>query len=198
MRVFFSSDDYRRYTEILARLARRHDLKVWAYCLMPNHVHLLVVPSSQNGLARPIGEAHRRYAVEINQREGWTGHLWQERFRSFPMDEAHLLAAVRYVLLNPVRAGLVQRPQDWAHSSARAHLHGIPDLLVDSSPLARRIDDWRSFLEAQHPEDDFQRLRQHGSTGRPLGSTGFILRLELLLGRRLRRLPPGPPPRQLK
>ena len=196
MCVFFCPDDYRRYKQLLAAMARRYELRVWTYCLMPNHVHLVVVPSTETRLARPIGEAHRRYAQAINRRQGWTGHLWQERFASFPMDEAHLLATVRYVLLNPVRAGLVEHPAEWPHSSTRAHLCGEPDLLVDTGPMARRVDDWGSYLTTQLAAEDLRSVRQHTSTGRPLGSSGFVERLERLLGRRLRRRPPGPAPRQ--
>jgi len=195
MRVFFSDADYRRYRQILTAMARRYELAVWAYCFMPNHVHLIAVPSTKAGLARPIGEAHRRYALEINRRQGWTGHLWQERFASFPMDEAHLLAAVRYVLLNPVRAGLVPDATDWAHSSARAHLSGKPDSLVDRRPMSQRIEDWSGFLSTRLLDKDTQSLRQHSSTGRPLGSDAFVRRLENVLKRRLRKRPPGPAPR---
>ena len=80
---------------------------------MPNHVHLIAVPATQEGLPRAIGEAHRRYTRHVNFREGWRGHLWQERFASFPMDENHLLAAVRYVEMNPVAAGLVDVPEEY-------------------------------------------------------------------------------------
>ena len=91
---------------------------------MPNHVHLIAVPESEDGLRRGIGEAHRRYSRMINFREGWKGHLWQGRFSSFPMDEGYLLAATRYIEMNPVRAHLADTPEGWPWSSARAHLAG--------------------------------------------------------------------------
>ncbi len=192
MRVFFHDGDYRAYLDTLAGRARRHSLKVWAYCLMPNHVHLLAVPSSPVGLARPIGEAHRRYAVGINRRQGWTGHLWQERLASFPMDEAHLLAATRYVLMNPVRAGLVRQAIDWPHSSARAHLLGRPDPLVDRVGLGVGSEILEPLLQLDAPDAETESLRRHSSTGRPLGSESFVSELEGCLGRRLRRRLPGP------
>lgn len=117
--VFFSHDDYRTYRTLLAGACRVARTQVWAYCFMPNHVHLILVPSHVDGLRQALGEAHRRYTRRINLREGWRGHLWQERFHSFPMDDAHLVAAARYVELNPVCAGLVQRAADWPWSSAR-------------------------------------------------------------------------------
>ena len=186
MRVFFSQDDYRSYIGLLALQASRHALEIWAYCLMPNHVHLIVVPSTEEGLARPLGEAHRRYAALVNRREGWTGHLWQERFSSFPMDEPHLLTAIRYVLLNPVRAGMVEAATDWSYSSARAHVLGKPDQLVNTRAAADRVSDWRRYLGLEVPSKEAEVLRRHGRSGRPLGSDGFIERLERLTGRRLR------------
>ncbi len=185
MQVFFSEDDYRSYILILERLARRHALHVWAYCLMPNHVHLIVVPSTKDGLAKPLGQTHHRYALEINRRHLWTGHLWQERFASFPMDEPHLLAAIRYVLLNPVRAGLAPSATAWPHSSARAHALGKADPLVDRNPATERIEDWDLYLKESSNEET-EAFRRHSRIGRPLGSESFIDRLEKLTGRRLR------------
>jgi putative transposase len=187
MEVFFSDADYRSYLGLLARKARQHSLDVWTYCLMPNHVHLIVVPASEVGLARPLGEAHHRYALHVNRQHEWTGHLWQERFASFPMDEPHLMSAVRYVLMNPVRAGLVQTPTDWPHSSARAHILGESDPLVNRVPCAERINDWELYFEAEATASaKAEALRRHGRTGRPLGSDRFVDRLEALSGRSLR------------
>ena len=92
--------------ELLAEWCKRCSVQVWSYCLMPNHVHLIAVPESEDGLRRGIGEAHRRYSRRINFREGWRGHLWQGRFASYPMDVKYLMMAVRYIELNPVRAKL--------------------------------------------------------------------------------------------
>ncbi len=197
MRVFFSDGDYHAYARLLARRARRHALDVWTYCLMPNHVHLIVVPSSEDGLARPLGEAHQRYALQVNRRHRWTGHLWQERFASFPMDEPHLMAAIRYVLLNPVRAGLARTATDWPHSSARAHVLGEPDILVNREPGAKRIADWNLYLGQDHPADEAtEALRRHGRIGRPLGSESFVDQLERSTGRCLRPRKVGRKPKR--
>jgi len=107
---------------------------VWAYCLMPNHVHLVLVPSDPDGLRAALSEAHRRYTRLINERKGWTGYLWQGRFASVAMDESHLMACVRYVEQNPVRAKLVTRARDWPWSSAGAHLAARDDGLVRVKP----------------------------------------------------------------
>ena len=114
----------------MAEWCRRCGVAVWAYCLMPNHVHLIAVPSSGVGLRSAIGVPHRRYSRRVNFREGWRGHLWQGRFASCPMNESYLLAAARYVELNPVRAGLVKSPGVYPWSSAAAHLTGRDDELV--------------------------------------------------------------------
>ena len=106
MKTFFCDEDYLEYLRLLAHWCSRHGNRIWAYCLMPNHVHLIVVPRTADGLRRGIGEAHRRYSRRINFRQGWRGHLWQARFASFVMDEPHLIAAARYVERNPVRARL--------------------------------------------------------------------------------------------
>src|SRR5437870_11094383 len=108
-RTFFDDGDYALYRDLLGASCRAADVEVWAYCLMPNHVHLILVPSDPDGLRAALGETHRRYTRHVNLREGWRGYLWQGRFASFPMDEAHLLAGARYVELNPVRARLVRR-----------------------------------------------------------------------------------------
>ena len=192
---FFSDDDYRAYMALMAEWCGRLDTEVWAYCLMPNHVHLIVVPEAADGLRRAIGEAHRRYTRLVNVREDWRGHLWQGRFASFPMDEAHLLAATRYVELNPVRAGLVEKPQDWAWSSARAHLRGHDDDLVKVAPLLDRVGDWRAFLDGGLADHEGDAIRRHEHTGRPMGSERFVAELEATLDRVLHRRTPGRRPR---
>jgi putative transposase len=159
---------------------------------MPNHAHLIAVPGTCDGLRRAIGEAHRRYTLKVNLREGWQGYLWQGRFRSFVMDERYTLAAARYVELNPVRAGLVARAEDYPWSSARGHLLGRDDGLVKVAPLLKRVDDWRAFLSAGTRRELAGELRKHETTGRPLGSEEFVERLEDELDRPLRPRKPGP------
>ncbi len=186
LETFFGEADYRAYMALLAEYCGKAGVAVWAYCLMPNHVHLILVPKDEDGLRRALGEAHRRYTRRVNLREGWRGHLWQERFHSFAMDEPHLLAAARYVELNPVRAKLARRPADWRWSSARAHLSGRDDALVEVAPLLERVGDWRAFLAGGLADDALQAIRRHARTGRPLGGAAFVERLEARLGRPLR------------
>lgn len=122
----------------------------------------------------------------INRRQGWVGHLWQGRFASCALDPEHLLAAARYVELNPVRARLVDRPEDWPWSSARAHLASRDDELVTAAPLSEAVGDWSTFLGSPLPAGDLEALRRHERTGRPSGSAPFVAELEHRLGRRLR------------
>lgn len=119
---------------------------MWAYCFMPNHVHLILTPRDEAGIGLAVGEAHRRYTNFVNARGRWTGHLFQSRFASVVMDEGHLIAAARYVPMNPVRARLVARAEDWPWSSARAHLAKADDGLVTVRPLLSRIGDVADFL----------------------------------------------------
>ena len=190
--TFFSDDDYRAYMGLMAEWCGRCGVAIWAYCLMPNHVHLIAVPKTEDALTHAIGEAHRRYTRRINFREDWRGHLWQGRFASFPMDEPYLLAATRYVELNPVRARLTRKPEAWRWSSARAHLAGADDGLVKTGPLSKLVDDWREFLKEGLSEDGAEAIRRGERTGRPLGAERFIIRLEKKLDRKLKKEKPGP------
>lgn len=192
MQTFFGDDDYRAYISLLAEWCRKCSVDIWAYCLMPNHVHLIAVPESEDSLRRGIGEAHRRYSRMINFRNNWRGHLWQGRFASFPMDETYLLAAARYVELNPVAAGLVEDAASWPWSSAQAHLASKDDELVTVAPLLEMAGDWRLFLARSANEEQIDEIRKHERTGRPLGAEGFVDRLETSLDRPLKRGKPGP------
>jgi len=190
--TFLCDEDYRSYLELMGQWCGAHQVEIWAYCLMPDHVHLIAVPQSADGLRRAIGEAHRRYTRMVNFREGWRGHLWQGRFSSFVLDERYVLTAARYVELNPVRAGLISAPSRYPWSSALAHVRGRDDTLVRVKPLLQLVPDWRRFLTRVIREEDLKLLRAHEHTGRPLGDEAFLASLEQNLGRILRRQKPGP------
>ncbi len=195
--TFFEDDDYGLYRELIAASCRAAGVSVWAYCLMPNHVHLILTPGDRDGLRAALGEAHRRYSRHVNFREGWRGYLWQGRFASVAMDEPHLMACARYVEMNPVRAGLAAAAGDWPWSSARAHLTGRSDALVDVHPLLERAPDWQGLLDSALPQADYEAIRGGERTGRPLGTAEFIQRLEGQLGRTLAPQRPGRKPKQL-
>ncbi len=191
--VFFSEQDYRAYAELLAKGCAKAGTEIWAYCLMPNHVHLILVPSHADGLRAALAEAHRRHSLELNRREAWCGHLWQSRFASFPMDQGHLLACARYVELNPVRARLAATPWAWPWSSAKAHLAGKDDGLVRVAPLLERVADWRSFLAAGLSATEGDAIRSHERSGHPQGDDRFFARLKTILGRDVKPRHPGRP-----
>jgi len=194
-KIFFEDGDYALYRDLLAERCRKAGVAVWAYCLMPNHVHLILVPTTANGLALALGETHRRYTGFVNARLRVTGHLFQGRFGSVAMDEPHLLAAMRYVALNPVRARLVRRARDWPWSSVRAHLKGRDDGLVTVAPLLDRIAGRFADLIATGPTpEELAALRAAETIGRPLGAPRFLDRLEAKLGRTLRPGKRGRPP----
>lgn len=185
--TFFHETDYATYLDLMHRWCTHYGVQVWAYCLMPNHVHLITVPEGEKSLASAMAQVHKRYSWIVNEREGWRGHLWQERFASFVMDETHLLMCARYVEMNPVRAGLVEKPQDWPWSSARAHISGQGGRLVIVRPLLEIVDSsWSEFLHDGEKKDALELLRAHEGTGRPLGSPDFLDSVEQQLGRELR------------
>ena len=189
--VFFKNGDRQSYLHILSEQSKRYGVAIWAYCLMDNHVHFIAVPEEIDSLARTFGEAHRRYTWNINQREGWTGYLWQGRFASFPLDESYLIATIRYVERNPVEAGLVTRAEDYRWSSAAAHVTKTRDPILGTHYVTQQIRDWRAFLEKREnsigPE-----IERHARTDRPLGDQEFLQRLEGLTSRTLFKQKPGP------
>jgi len=192
--IFFEDGDQEIYRDLLAEQSLKAGVEVWAYCLMPNHVHLILVPAAPEALGRAVGEAHRRYTNYINARGRWTGHLFQSRFASVPLDPTHLMRAVRYVSLNPVRARLVARAEDWKWSSVRAHLAGENDSLVTVGPILGRVTGFREDLLQPKPGEDFGDLRRAEGTGRPLGTADFVSGLEKVLGRKIERRAPGRKP----
>ena len=193
--VFLDGDDRERYLAWLAGYAQRYGLAVWAYCLMSNHVHLIAVPSRPDSLARTLAATHMRHSQAVNRERGTSGHLWQGRYYSCPLDDPHLVRAACYIERNPVRAGLVTRATEWLWSSARAHALGEADRLVSGSswPSADLAGHWADMLGEDEDPSVTEEIRHHTSTGRPLGDEAFVARLEAMAGRVLRALAPGRP-----
>jgi putative transposase len=191
-RVFFREEDYQVYLALLRQQCQRWGLQIWAYCLMTNHVHLIAYPEAAESLTRAVAETHRRYTRHVNFREGWRGYLWQGRFASFPLDEPHLLAALRYVEHNPVAAGLVQHAEDYPWSSAQAHVTRMSDAMLSPHPLQATIPDWSAFLATATQETENAAFERHSRTGRPFGDDAFVTTMEHKTGRALRRHKPGP------
>lgn len=193
-RVFFGDGDYRYYLKLITAAAEVAGVELWSYCLMPNHVHFVVVPSSPDGLRAVFADAHRRYTSFINARREQTGHLWQGRFASVVMDERHLLAALRYVALNPVRAGLVERATDWPWSSARAQAAGRDDGVVCVGPTLSRTGDFKTFLDEVEDGAAVAALRQSRAGGWPVGDPEWLAALESRVGHAVGKRRPGPKP----
>jgi len=196
-KVFFRDDDRLLYLRLLRKYGDEAGLSYWAYCLMENHVHLVAVPRSEESLAKGLGAAHWKYTLTINIREDWRGHLWQGRFFSCPLDGPYLVAAMRYVEGNPVRAGLVSRAEEYPWSSARAHVFKEEDGLIVGCAVQDEIKNWADFLATIAPESDANVLRRNTLTGRPAGDPHFLERLEKATGRVLKEMRRGPKPRSV-
>lgn len=190
--VFFEKGDYEAYIDFLAEECADKGVSIWSYCLMANQIQLIAVPRKENSLGRALGEAHRRYTRRINERNEWRGHLFQDRFFSYPMDENHLLNAARYVEMTPVMAGIAPTPESYLWSSARAHVKGREDkLLTPEKPLLHFVPDWSGFLKEWPEEQDPKAIDRHLQTGRPRGSDYFLDSVESMVGRKVRPQKPG-------
>lgn len=195
--VFFEDGDYALYLDLLAEAAARSQVAIWGYCLMPNHVHIIAVPADEDGLRRTFRYVHRHYTGYINARMRVTGHLWQGRFSSVAMDEPHLVSALRYVALNPVRARLVERAEDWRWSSTAAHIAGEDSDFVTVAPALERVGDFAAFLGEPFDEAlTYAALRKAESVGRPVGSKEWLADMEARSGLTLAPRKRGPAPKE--
>ena len=195
-RVFFLDSDRRLYLGLLQEHARHHGVSVQAYCLMANHLHVIATPHDSNGLHHTFERVEGDYARAVHIRLNRRGHLWQGRFRSAPMDDDHFWAAMVYVEQNPVRAGLVTAAEQWRWSSARAHVQGRPDPLLDLTEWRFKYtqDQWRECLTLGLKDASLlERIRQSTCIGRPAASDIFLSELEHKLGRTLAAKKPGRP-----
>ena len=197
-RTFFEEGDYALYLDLLAEAAGRYGVEIWSYCLMPNHVHIVAVPRDGDGLSQTFRYVHRHYTGYVNARMRVTGHLWQGRFASVAMDEQHLFAALRYVALNPVRARLVARAEDWRWSSVRAHYAGQGDHVVRVTPALERVGDFRVFLGEDFDEAfTYAALRKAETIGRPVGSAEWLEDMAAMTGLSLVPGKRGPKPKAI-
>ncbi|HWQ68878.1 MAG TPA: transposase [Patescibacteria group bacterium] len=195
--IFSNDIDRRAYLDTMAEQLSRFGVEALAWCLMTNHTHLIAVPKDSAMLARAIGEAHRRYTRMKNFADGVRGYLFQGRFGSCVLDEQHLLAAARYVELNPVHAGLVKKAEEYPWSSARFHLgFTTTDALVKDSTLRGLVDNWPGYLDHDDEEAQHKLLRAIRS-GRPAGSEQFVTLIEQLTRRDLRLRKVGRPAKRV-
>ncbi len=193
-KTFFRAEDYRLYLDLLGEYSRHFGVSILAYCLMPNHVHLIAIPHDTKALGRLFQRVHSDYARAVHLRLRRTGHLWQARYHSVPLDEEHFWASMVYVEQNPLRAGLVGDPAQWRWSSATAHLSGVKCPFLDLVVWREQHtpESWKRCLDlGLHDAALFERIREGTLTGRPIGSEDFLKRLELEFAVEARRKLPG-------
>ena len=201
--VFFTDADREVYLELLGRQCETFGLTVDGYCLMTNHVHLIATPRDEDSLAKAVGRTNLYYTRYINRLHGRSGHLWQDRFFSCPLDDAYFWTAMIYVERNPVRAKLVRKPWRWPWSSATAHVTGVDPTATRETPGLLDLaawakpqppdGDWRESICRPQDEQTLIRFRTWSNRGCPLGSDSFLSKLETLLNRRLRPAKRGRP-----
>lgn len=199
-KIFRNDEDRSQYLFWIDEYSRKFHLSVWAYCLMDNHVHFIVQPRKEESLAKVFSVAHMRYSQYFNKERKASGHLWQGRFYSCLLDEPYLMAAMRYVERNPVRAKMVKRPWEWEWSSAAVHIggtDGMVHVVEIKKSLGVSIGSWRDYIDSDENAPDVEAIRRHTMTGRPLGRDGFIGTLSRKLGRVISVLPRGRPRKDL-
>lgn len=198
-KVFLDDNDKKRYLSWIQEYTHKFGLSVLAFCLMPNHVHFIVIPNKEESLAKTFNVAHMRYSQYFNKKIQAKGHLWQGRFYSCVLDEPHLILAAKYIERNPVRANIVKKPWQWKWSSASAHINkeksliNLNDLfkIVEMSP-----ETWRQYIDSKEEEMVLNEIRMRTRTGRPWGEVGFIEGLERKFSKRLLALPRGRPKKE--
>ena len=193
--VFFTDGDRKVYLRWLQEYAGKHAIDVLAYCLMTNHVHLVVVPTTRHGLHRALRTLHMRYAQRINRMRDWKGHLWQGRYFASALDETYCWSAIRYVECNPVRAGMIGKAESYPWSSAAAHCSFRSDPVLTTEVSWRRrceaVGNWSAWLAGGDDQASLDTLRRHANRGLPCGSPAFVEMLEKTTGRKLQRRPQG-------
>ena len=194
-KVFRDVKDFEKYLSLLSRYSEEKSVSILAYCLMPNHVHLLVRPSEDGGLPKMMQGVALCYTQYLNRKKGRSGRLWECRYHSTLIDgDKYLWAVSKYVENNPVRAGIVKRPEDYVYSSATAHLFGKQDALLQE-PLFERgeLNEYRKFMKAEESKQVLEEIRKQTRVGRPLGDARFLENLSERLGCSLSFRPMGRP-----
>lgn len=198
--VFFSDSDRKQYLEWLKEYCKEQKVEILAYCLMTNHIHLIAVPTTQDGLQKVLKPLHMRYAQKINRERGWKGHFWQGRYFSSPLDGEYLLFTTRYIERNPIRVKKVRKAENYKWSSARGHCGTAQDdILTTKMKWLNKyegIDNWSQWLSIKEEKEKTDLIRRNTEKGIPTGSGRFIRRLEKLAGRVLEYRPIGRPRKQ--
>jgi putative transposase len=195
-KIFRHDEDYEIYLNYLRHYAKIFGLRIIGFCLMPNHVHMIVIPQFEYSIAKAVGISHMKFSQHMNKKYNRSGHLWGGRYFSCPVDEKHLVASMRYIELNPVNASIVTKPWAYRWSSAAAHIgrkdiFKLPDIQYWYSIYSP--DDWYQFLGESIDPAIIRAIKKHLKTGKPLGSDSFIRMIERETGRRMKRAKRGRP-----
>lgn len=200
--IFFSINDRHKYLESLRKYSAKEGLNILAYCLMTNHIHIIAIPKEETSLQRTLKPLHTQYAVRINRRYKWTGHFWQGRYFSSPLDDGYMWAAIRYVERNPVRAKMVKRAEEYPWSSAAANCGLLQDkVLTQDSKWKKQLNsfgDWYDWLRKGDDNIELEILRRNIDKCLPCGEESFIKKLEKISGRLLHFRPQGRPRKETK
>lgn len=200
--IFLDAQDAQALIASLAAAASRFGVQVHAYVLMPNHVHLVATPSDVTGLASTLQALGRDYVRAFNRRHGRTGTLWEGRFRSSLIEPGPwVLRLLRYVELNPVRAGLVDQAMDYEWSSHRAlasgaaltMTHAAPEYWALGNTPFEREERWRNWCNSAMADEELVIIRRNAHGGWPIGTNEFVARLEATHGQRQHRARAGRP-----
>lgn len=197
--VFEDENDFKQYLFWLKEYSTKYYLRIWAYCLMINHVHFVCIPDRADSLSKTFNTLHMRYSQYFNAKKKVKGHLWQGWFFSCMLDEKHLYSAIRYIENNPVRANIVNSPEKYRWSSTAGHIRKSNDLVLSGDCyLESKVKDWLAYLKQQEDKQFIQDIKKSTITGRPCGDDLFIQSIENVIGRRLKALPHGRPRKKKK
>ena len=196
--IFTAKEDLQTYCKILKEQCANAGVMVLAYCLMPNQIHLLLMPKDESALSAAIGETHRQYTNYRNEQQGDKGTFFQNRFYSYPMDESCMLKAASFIERLPVMAMIAPKAENYLWSSAAAHIKGRPDRIMDHKPLLHIIPEWDSFIALDIPKAEMDAIQSHLKTGRPRGADSFLDAVEEMIGRPVRPQKRGRKPKTQK
>ena len=194
-KVFFAQSTREKYLALLKEYRDRWNISILAYCLMTNHIHLLVKPHEPESLFKMMQGVSQGYAKYINRRYKRTGRLWESRYYSCVVEEEdYLWAVARYIEQNPGRAKLVRQVENYPYSSAKAHVSGEKDEILNEELFPEESrPEYAGFIKAKVPEKEAVEIRGATKTGRPLGDRKFISKIEKILNRVFSKMPPGRP-----
>ena len=190
--IFDDDESRAKYLKFVQTESERYGLEILAYCLMSNHVHFIVVPETLGSMGNVFKYVNMKYSQYFNKKFGERGHLFQGRFFSTVMDEAHTMTCVKYIERNPVRAKMVKGPLEWKWSSANGHCGGktkkqaslrLPRLQALFKYVGIDQKEWQKYLEQEDDAVEMRKIKENTIKGRPLAGVGFIKRLEEKLDR---------------